>query len=225
MNGVHDLGGSHGFGRVEREQNEPVFHEAWEGRICVINRICSVQGFYNIDEFRHGIERMAPAEYLAASYYERWLATVERNLVEKGILTAAEVEARTKELRTRPNASVPRRDDPALTERMVERLRAKPSFERPGSAPPRFKVGQRVVARNINPAGHTRLPRYARGKRGVISQIYGVHVFPDASAHGQGEQPQTLYNVRFEAGELWGEPSEPCECIHLDLWESYLDPA
>jgi nitrile hydratase subunit beta len=222
VNGVHDMGGMHGFGPVEREDNEPVFHAEWEKRVVGINRSAQARRIYNIDEFRHGIERMAPAEYLEASYYERWLATVERNLVEKGLISPEELEAKVAELRDRPDAEPPRREDPALAERIATRLRRRPQFRRDGAAEPRFKVGEPVVTRNTHPTGHTRLPRYARGKRGVIAHLHGVYVFPDTNAHGQGEQPQPLYSVRFDARELWADSAEPGACVHLDLWESYL---
>ena len=224
MNGVHDMGGMHGFGPVEREENEPPFHAPWEGRVAGMNRAAQAQGFYNIDEFRHGIERMNPAQYLASSYYERWLATLERNLVEKGLISREELEAKVAELRERPDAQPPRREDPALAERIATRLRQRPNFRREGAAEPRFKVGDPVVTRNTHPTGHTRLPRYARGKRGVIARVHGVYVFPDTNAHGKGEQPQPLYSVRFDARELWGESAEPGQALYLDLWESYLEP-
>jgi nitrile hydratase subunit beta len=223
VNGVHDMGGMHGFGPVEREEHEPPFHTAWEGRVAGINRSVQAKGIYNIDEFRHGIERMAPAEYLAASYYERWLATVERNLVEKGVLSPEEIEAKVAHFRAQPEAEPPRREDPELAERVRARLTAPPRFRRDGAAEPRFKPGDSVVTRNVHPAGHTRLPRYARGKRGAIAAVQGVYVYPDTNAHGQGEQPQPLYSVEFEARELWGDQAEPGASVRLDLWESYLD--
>jgi nitrile hydratase len=222
VNGVHDMGGMHGFGPVEREENEPVFHAEWEGRVAGINRAAQAQGVYNLDEFRHGIERMNPAAYLESTYYERWLATAERNLIEKGVITPDELEAKVAALREQ-SAAVPRREDPAQAERIAQRLSRRPAFRREGTAAPRFKVGDAVRTRNVHPTGHTRLPRYARGRRGVIVRYYGGYVFPDTNAHGQGEQPQPLYCVRFEARELWDASSEPGEYVHLDLWESYLD--
>ena len=181
------------------------------------------RGLMNIDEFRHGIERMPPDEYLRSTYYERWLATLERNLVEKGIISPEELEAKVAELREHPEAGPPRREDPEQAERIARGMTRRPGFRRDGAAEPRFKVGDRVVTRNVHPTGHTRLPRYARGKHGVIAEYYGVYVFPDTSAHGQGDQPRPLYAVRFDARELWGSSAEPGECVHLDLWESYLE--
>ncbi len=220
MDGVHDLGGMHGFGPVEREVDEPPFHAPWEAVMVAIQRAGRVAGIYNIDEFRHGIERMDPAHYLASSYFEHWLDGIARVLDEKGVVTAEEMEARMAALGARPDA--PAASPPAAP---AQRRRGEneTSF-REATAPPRFAVGAPVIARNIHPAGHTRLPRYARGKRGVIAAHRGCHVFPDTSAHGLGEQPQHVYGVRFDARELWGEAAEPSQHVYIDLWESYLLP-
>ncbi len=223
MNGPHDMGGMHGFGAVVREEDEPVFHGEWEKRVYGIMRAAMAQGIYNIDEMRHGIERMPPAEYLASSYYERWLASAERLLAEKGVVSPQELEARIGLLEADPDAPLPRHEDPAFVDSMRARLTARPPYERPGPAP-HFAVGDRVRARNVHPTGHTRLPRYARGKRGVIHELRGSHVFPDAHAHDRGEQPQPLYSVRFAARELWGDSAEPSQSVYLDLWEGYLEP-
>lgn len=223
MNGVHDLGGMHGFGPVQREENEPVFHAPWERSVFASMLATTGQRLFNIDEFRHGIERMEPARYLAASYYERWLHSVETNLIEKGILGREELEERLALLRDNPEAALPRREDPQLRETMLAFIRRQPP-PRP-LEPARFKVGDAVVTRNIHPTGHTRLPRYARGKRGVIHALHGVATFPDTHAHGLGRQPQMLYSVCFTGRELWGESAELNQRVYLDLWESYLEPA
>ena len=220
MNGVHDLGGMHGFGPVEREENEPLFHAAWEARVLGIMGVVRAQrGYFNLDAFRHGIERMAPAEYLRSTYYERWLASVEYNLIEQGLIDGDELDARVAFLREHPGADPPLARSVTVPPRPRER---EPQLPPPA---PRFAVGEAVVTRNVHPRGHTRLPRYARGKRGMIHLIHGPQTFPDTNAHGLGEQPQMLYNVRFEGRELWGESSEPREAVYLDLWESYLEPA
>ena len=222
MNGPHDMGGMHGFGPVVREENEPVFHGEWEKRVQGVMRTAWARGLFNIDEMRHGIERMSPADYLASSYYERWLASAELLLAEKGVVSPEELDARVALLEANPDAPLPRYEDPAFVEGMRARLTARPSYEREGPAP-RFAVGDRVRARNVHPTGHTRLPRYARGKRGVIHTFRGCHIFPDAHAHGQGEQTQPLYSVRFEARELWDESAEAGGGVYLDLWETYLE--
>jgi nitrile hydratase beta subunit len=224
MNGIHDLGGMHGFGPVEREEHEPAFHADWERVVVAINNACRSRGVFNIDEFRHGIERMDPAHYLASTYYEHWLDGITRLLVEKGVVDPAALDARTGFFEEHPDAPAAA----VLAGPPPERLPASPEAvrwsAREATAPPRFTPGDRVITRTISPPGHTRLPRYARGKRGVIHRCHGVHVFPDTNAHGLGEQPQPVYSVRFDARELWGDAADPKLVVHLDLWESYLLP-
>jgi nitrile hydratase subunit beta len=221
MNGVHDMGGSQGFGPVRPREHEEAFHEPWEHRLHAIVRVARAQGIYNIDESRHGIERMDPADYLRAGYYERWLSSLERNLVDKGVLTTEAIDARARELSSNA-VSVPRRDDPALAQRVVRAQLTSGDLPRPG--PSRFQSGDRVRTRNVHPIGHTRLPRYARGKRGVIDRVHGIDTLPDANAHGKGACPEPLYSVRFAATELWGDSAEPHQTVNIDLWESYLEP-
>jgi len=217
MNGVHDMGGMHGFGPIVREVNEPIFHAAWEAHVRALMAEVRSHGYFNIDASRYGIERMEPTHYLRASYYERWLSTIELNLIEGGFIAIEDLDARTDLLREDPEATVPRSAAIASV--------PEPPNESPDSPPPvsRFAVGDAVVTRNIHPPGHTRLPRYARGKRGVIQRLHGAQIFPDSNAHGLGENPQPLYAVRFDALELWGEAAEPCQTVSLDLWESYLE--
>jgi nitrile hydratase len=221
VNGVHDMGGMHGFGPVVRD--EAIFHHEWEKVVAAMNGVVRGRGVFNIDEFRHGIERMEPAHYLRAGYYERWLATLETNLVEKGVLSRDEVDARVARFAADPAAPVPRREDPALRARLLG-PRAGYSL-RPDGGAARFRVGEPVVTRNTHPRGHTRLPRYARARRGRIARVHGVDTLPDANAHGRGPSPQPLYSVRFDGRELWGESAEPGQSVYLDLWESYLAPA
>src|SRR5436309_9731553 len=167
MNGMHDVGGMHGFGPVEHQEQEPVFHEPWQGRLLGV-QIQAVRGqLYNMDEFRHGIERIHPAAYLAAEYFERWLATIETNLLEKEVLSLAELDARTEELRANARPAPPPGVSPARAVRPV----APPAGGHSGTTEARFEVGDRVAARNVHPTGHTRLPRYVRGKRGVVARV------------------------------------------------------
>jgi nitrile hydratase beta subunit len=220
MNGVHDLGGMHGFGPVEYEENEPVFHEPWERTVYGINR--AVGGRYSvIDAGRHRIERMGAARYLSTSYYEHWLAGIEMLLDELGIVTTAELDARTEHVIASPDRMPPRSH--AATPLPPDRPRREGHpYRREAGAPPRFQPGDTVVTRNLNPPGHTRLPRYARGKRGVVELVHGCMVFPDTNAHDRGEHPQYVYSVRFDARELWGENAEPNQHVNIDMWESYL---
>lgn len=220
MNGVHDMGGTHGFGPVQREENEPLFHADWEARVLAINRLSRKHGYYNIDEFRYGIERMQPAHYLRSTYYERWLATVEYNLIEKGLLTSDELDFRTELFRNHPETDPPQQMPPEAVPRTVRDIPEAPA----AALEPCFAVGDLVVARNSHPTGHTRLPRYIRGKRGVIHLVHGPAIFPDTHAHGLGENPQNVYNVRFDGPELWGDSAEPGQVLYIDLWESYLEP-
>ena len=215
MNGVHDMGGMDGFGPVVPEQNEPVFHADWERRIYALIGVANRAAQVNIDEFRHAIERMPPARYLASSYYERWLAAVETLLVERGVLTR-------KELLAKQDASI----DPALIASAVTAHGPAPVKDKPGSKSPRarFVKGDRVRARNLNPVGHTRLPRYVRGKTGVVARDWGVFVFPDTNAHHAGTKRQHCYSVSFDARELWGKPANSRERLYIDLWEDYLEP-
>jgi nitrile hydratase len=206
MNGVHDMGGMHGLGPLEIEADEPVFHAPWEARVLALTLAVGAWGRWNIDASRHARERIPGPDYLDMTYYEKWLAGLV-SLIEAAGLTRGDA-VRTPALRAADVPAVLARGGPAT--RGVE-------------APTRFLPGDKVRARNLNPTGHTRLPRYARGHVGVIERDHGVHVLPDANAHFRGERPERLYGVRFTAAELWGEPSR--DSVHLDLWDSYLDPA
>ena len=221
MDGVHDVGGMHGFGAVEREENEPPFHGSWEATVVAIMGAARSAGLFNLDEFRHAIERMDPAHYLGSTYFEHWLDGVTRLLIEKGVVSAADLDSASAQTRFDAGA----RPGEVAGSRTAAAARAVETSFRPSAAAPRFAIGASVVTRNMHPPGHTRLPRYARGKRGVITAHRGCHVFPDTNAHGLGEQPQHLYSLRFEARDLWGEVAEPAHGVYLDLWESYLLPA
>jgi nitrile hydratase len=217
------MGGMHGYGSIRPRENDATFHHEWEKRVHAVNGVGAIHGIYNIDEDRHAIERMPPDAYLRASYYERWLAALETLLVEKNALSRDEIQARI-DLLQRDAGATERRDDPALAEAFIAR-RVTSSLPPPAdTSRARFQLGDQVIARNIHPAGHTRLPRYARGKHGVIHSFHGVETLPDASAHGRGPSPEPLYNVRFESSELWGASADGRGWVHLDLWESYLEP-
>jgi nitrile hydratase subunit beta len=218
MDGVHDMGGMHGFGKVEPEPNEPVFHAAWEGRCIALNRAMGYTGEWNIDMSRAAIEELPPHVYLTASYYKKWAIRLENMLLERGLIDADELAAGRA---LRPGRTLKR----TMTTDKVEAAFNRGKYGRPASAPARFKPGDRVRTRNIHPRTHTRLPRYARGKVGVIDAVRGCNVFPDTVATGQGENPQWLYTVLFDGRELWGENSDPTLTVSIDAWEPYLDPA
>ncbi len=217
MNGIHDMGGMDGFGPVVREAKEPVFHADWERRVFALMNVAMNVARVNIDEFRHAIERIPPGQYLASSYYERWLAAVEILLVERGVITREELIAKQD-----GSAEIVR----AQIAAGMRTIGPDPIKEKPGAKSPRarFARGDRVRARNFNPSGHTRLPRYARGKRGVIARDWGVFVFPDTNAHHAGTKPQHCYSVGFDARELWGKSASSRERVLVDLWEDYLEP-
>jgi nitrile hydratase subunit beta len=219
MNGIHDMGGMDGLGPIKYEKNEPVFHDPWEGRVFALRRAMAAWGKWNIDAVRHEIELVPAAEYLRMSYYERQFVAFVELLVKRGLITWAEVE-------TGKPAQGSSKAVPPLTIRKAAALVANGvPASRDVPAPPRFQVGQRVRARNLHPAGHTRLPRYTRGKVGTIDRDYGVYVFPDSNAHFLGEKPQHVYSVRFAARELWGEQSSPQDGVYVDMWDDYLEPA
>jgi len=224
MNGVHDLGGMDGFGPVVREANEPIFHEPWERRVFALLLATFARGLYNIDEFRHSIERMAPAHYLGSTYYEHWLAGIERLLLEKETLSANEIDARLREIAVGSPAATAEQRNPAFAQALLQGIHAGAPVSR-GKGRPRYRKGQVVRVRKMNPHGHTRCPRYVRGARGTIERVHERFVFPDAHAHGGGESPQVLYTVGFAAEELWGSDAERRGVVHVDLWESYLEPS
>ena len=220
MNGVHDLGGMQGFGpvRPEPELEEPVFHEEWEGRVYAMVRLIGGLALWNLDMVRHTRESLPPADYLAYSYYEIWFAALRMQLVESGLVSEEELGTGGASLAV----------SGAILERVMraEQVRAKPfmttSYRRPAPGPARFAPGDRVRARNRHPRGHTREPRYIRGRVGTIDEHYGSQVYPDLSADGVVEG-RHLYCVRFAAREIWGESADANSAVYVDLWEEYLE--
>jgi nitrile hydratase beta subunit len=205
VDGPHDLGGMQGFGAVEVEQDEPPFHEDWERRAFRIMIATMVSGQLQ-RRFRHTIERMDPVWYLAAPYYERWLVAAATALVESGALTQADLDHQL-------GAPFP----------ISNPIRG-PRLEQPGDSvhTHRFAVGDAVRVREWHPLGHTRAPRYVQGKPGTVVRLDGVHSLPDVEYHCDQNRDEPTYSVRFEADALWGLPGDP---VHVDLWESYLEPA
>ncbi len=218
MNGVHDMGGMDGFGKVEPEPNEPAYHAPWEGRVMAMNRAMIATGAWNIDVSRFSREALPPDVYLASSYYQKWYLGLEQMLLERGLVDADEVAAGHA---LRPGKPLKRK----FTEAEIDRVMTRGSFTRPAQAPARFKPGDRVRMKNIHPTTHTRLPRYVRGHVGTVERVQGCHVFPDSVMRGEGENPQWLYTVRFEGRELWGPDGDPSVTISVEAFEPYLDPA
>ncbi len=217
MNGIHDMGGMHGMGPIQPEKNEPVFHTAWEGRAFALSM--AVDGDWTGDAERHQSELIPPAEYLRMSYYGRWVTSLVELMTKTGMVTRAEIESgKAMEGTSKAGHVLTAAEVPAMIAAGAPKSRNVP-------AAPHFRPGQRVRARNMHPIGHTRLPRYARGKVGTIERDHGVFVFPDTNAHFLGEKPQHVYSVRFAARELWGEQAAPRDSVYLALWDDYLEPA
>lgn len=215
MNGIHDMGGMTCFGPVLREEDEPVFHADWERKVFAMN-IAALAFLGPVDKARHAVERMNGVDYLSTSYYEHWLAGIEILTKDFGYLSDEEIAT--------GKADKPiELPHPAPDAEMIEGLvrGGIPSTREEGQKP-FFEVGDAVRTRNLEVTGHTRLPRYARNKTGVINIVHGNHIFPDTLAHDKGECPQPLYNVKFEAKELWGENVERKDCLYIDLWQDYL---
>ena len=219
MNGPHDLGGQMGFGPVAPEPNEPVFHAAWERRALAVTLAAGAMGHWPGDESRRTRESLHPVDYLSSSYYEIWSKALERLLIRHGFVTAAELAKGSSLVPgTKPNRVL------AANAVAVTLAKGAP-FDRPIGTAARYALGQAVRTINEHPTGHTRLPRYARGRLGRIEADHGGFVFPDSNAHGQGERPQRLYTVVFAGPELWGRSCDPGLSVSIDAWESYLEPA
>jgi nitrile hydratase beta subunit len=220
VNGIHDMGGMHGFGKLPLQDNEPVFHQPWEARVLATNLALSPHLGSNVDRFRFLIESMSPADYLNSSYYERWLASMLAACAEQELLSAEELSAIDRG-QVPPAVAACASAIPASAIRNI--VSGGQPAVRDHTGVPRFCVGQTVRARNLNPAGHTRLVRYARGKSGEILADNGKQVFADDNAMHRGAAPQRIYNVRFGARELWGDAANPRDSVCIDLWESYLE--
>lgn len=217
-NTIHDMGGMHGFGPVEPEPNEPVFHAEWEGRVLAMQRAMGYTRLWTIDGGRASLETLPPLDYLRSSYYRRWFLGLEKRLIAHGLVGEDEIKA-GKSLR--PGRGLNRK----LTLDDVPNTTKRGNFERPAPTPARFRAGDRVRTGNINPETHTRLPRYARGKLGLVEAVRGCHVYPDTAAIGAGDNPQWVYTVVFSGRELWGEEADPSINVSIEAFEPYLEPA
>ena len=217
MNGVHDMGGMHGLGPVVPDSGDGPFHGVWEGRVHALTLASPSRG--NIDAGRHQRELIPGPDYLRMSYYEKWFTSLQAMLLKADLVTPDE-------LRTgRADARVAKAT-PHLLSAAVAKVQTRPaSYQRDVAAAPRFQPGDKVTTINVNPTGHTRLPRYARGRSGIAERVHGAHVLPDSHAHGLGEAPTWLYSVKFSARELWGPEASAVDSVRLDLWEIYLERA
>jgi nitrile hydratase len=214
MNGIHDMGGMQDMGLIRPGENSGVFHHTWERRTYALFNAVDTQW----PTRRHLIESIPPADYLRMSYYERWLSALEQLVIQAGMLTRAEINSgqMTGDRNQRWHVL-------GATE-VSTWIRPDSAASNQPTPTARFQVGQRVRAQNINPVGHTRLPRYARGKTGTIERDCGVDALPDALVEGR-EDWQHLYSVRFAARDLWGNLADRSDSVYLDLWEEYLELA
>lgn len=214
MNGIHDMGGMHGFGPIPIEENEPVFHTQWEAKAMALTVAMAAWRKWNLDRSRYAREELSAFDYLQFSYYERWIGALINLMVETGLVSVNELRSGEAEGRV----------EPPLKGRDVAGMLARGGpVDRDAKVPPTFAINETVRAITLNPQGHTRLPRYARGRSGIIVAHHGAHVLPDSNARGDGEAPEHLYSVRFMAQELWGPSASPSDSVTLDLWESYLE--
>jgi len=218
MNGVHDMGGMQGFGPIRPETNEPVFHAPWEGRVITMVMAIAAWGKFGADQRRSVRELIPAAEFLSMSYYQIWYTGLIANMLDAGMVTREEIDS------GRPAAGAAKLTPALLASRVPTFFANGAPKKRNVPAVANFRVGQRVRARNINPTTHTRLPRYARGKNGLVTRDHGIFVFPDTNASFRGEKPQHLYSVRFEARELWGAQAKPKDSVYIDMWDDYLEP-
>jgi len=217
ISGIHDMGGMPDMGPTHLEENEPVFHEPWEARLFALWRVLLTWGKWKTT--RVAIESIQPADYLRMTYYERVLAALSDLLVDTKMISPAELESGLPDSGTM-------RLVPTLQAAQVPAWIAQAAAGRPSVAvTPHFKVGQRVRARNINPAGHTRLPRYIRGRVGRVERDYGIFAFPDTDVYFLEDKPQHLYAVRFTARELWGDGAHANDVVYVDVWDDYLERA
>ena len=218
MNGGADLGGMHGFGPVVEEQNEPNFHARWEERAMAMVIATGACGQWNIDISRHARENMPPADYMTMPYYKIWIEGLEKLLVNSNMVASEEIKSGKMRIPPKP---VPRILEASKVWDTLHSLAG--SADRATTSQPVFAKGQKVKTININPKTHTRLPRYARGKSGVISKVLGHHVFADHSAHHRDEKAHWLYQVKFAARELWGSDANLNDSVTLDLWEPHFE--
>lgn len=216
MNGVHDMGGLECFGPINPDPNEQKFRADWERRVLALTLAMGATGQWNLDQARSTRELLPPAEYLSIGYYRIWFEALEDLLLERGLVTVEEIE--------QGRALSPGTNEvQAMRAKNVTTVLRKGSpVDRSINTQARFAIGDRVCVRNIHAPTHTRLPGYIRGKTGVVKRVHGAHIYADTHALGLGDEPQWLYNVRFEAADLWGEPRQQSSAIHVDCWEPYL---
>lgn len=226
MDGIHDMGGRFGYGPINPEPNEPVFHADWERSVLTMFPAVALTGAFNVDSFRHSMERIDPADYITSTYYEHWLHAVEDLGVKAGIIDPDELDRRTQHYLENPDEELPSSQDTDLKATLETILPGGLSCMRESDKRARFKVGDKVRVVTGSPRGHTRRQSYVRGKVGEVVLSHGTYVLPDTNAHGEGENPEHVYTVRYTANEIWGADGvDPNMSIYTDAWDSYLEPA
>lgn len=218
MDGIHDMGGTQGWGSVTIDPDERVFKADWERKAFAFGALSSRMAGTNLDAMRHAIDRQHPYDYLVDGYFGRWLGSVETLLVESGLLAPGAVEARARRLR---GEDVDEPSPPAEPHKPDYQPTGPGSLRQTDRAP-RFEVGDRVTAKDHAPAGHTRLARYVRGHTGTVVLVQPAHVLPDTHAHFLGENPQPVYAVRFDSKALWGDDADDFT-VTVDLYDDYLE--
>jgi nitrile hydratase len=222
VHGVHDLGGAYGFGRVPTSEGGS-FHSDWERRVFGIQLQLIARGIpRSLDELRYTLEQLEPELFLAAGYFERWLLANERLVVAAGVVDAQELYARQRAVAQMLESQLPSNPDADFADAVAATIVTSKRVSVDGAPPPRFGVGAGVRTRNHHRGGHTRLARYAQGRRGSIARVYDAFTLPDASAFGD-TRAEHVYAVRFDARELWGDAADPNSSVCIDLWESYLE--
>ncbi|KQV41337.1 nitrile hydratase subunit beta [Rhizobium sp. Root1204] len=221
MNSIHDLGGMHGMGPLPFEENEPKFHAEWERTVFGVNMLLLLSGAYTADEHRHSMEKIPALHWLESPYYLHWIDGFETILQDKGIVTAEEMDSGKSSMSGRAGPLANYIDPDAIRNIALHNHPVTGDIEKV----PSFKEGDVVRAKNINPRTHTRLPRYTRGKKGIVVKHVGACLYADARAHGGSEQFQHTYSVRFEGKELWGPDAGPRDAVYIDLYDSYLEDA
>jgi nitrile hydratase len=221
VNGIHDLGGMHGMGELPFEANEPVFHEEWEKKVFGLVILVTTAGLYTSDESRYATEQIPALRYLASPYYLHWLDAMERVLLEKGVASRQELVSGRSE--TPLSSSLAAKLKPPAVDEIFSICTASISITREAEVAPKYNVGARIRARNVNPKTHTRLPRYVRGHVGTITSVPGCFPYADSRAIGKGDHPQHVYTIRFEGAELWGLEARSKDAVYLDLYETYIE--
>ena len=221
MNSMHDMGGMHGFGKVPYEENEPVFYAPWEGRVYAMAMYTPV-GVPG--GFRYMIEKMEPTAYLTASYYEKWMHARTQGMLESGTFTQAELDEKIDYFRKNPEVSPPVKTDSERVEKALKAMYKQQPADAAHPDPPKFNVGDVIRAKNMHPIGHTRLPRYCRGKQGLVDFVYNCWRVDDTPSAGEEHAIEPLYRIKFEARELWGDEAELNQVLYIDMFESYLEP-